>query len=307
MTSGSVNEVTLDAGDLQATFMPALSCIGTSLKHRGEELLGTRAGVEAWSQRGKTMGIPLLHPWANRLSDWSYGAAGRRVELPRGSGHVRTDENGLPIHGVLHGETRWAVTAQTGTELVAEFDFGADSRRLRLFPFPHVIAVRAVLDPVGLQMTTTISPSGDEPVPIAFGYHPYLRPPGAARSAWEIECTVSEELVLDRHSVPTGEVRSNPVEPGPLGDREFDHGYRAAGGAWLRTRAGGRTIDLRFLEGYTHAQLFAPRVEEVIAFEPMTAPADALRSGNGLRTVAPGESFSAAFRIDVYGPSGRGR
>jgi aldose 1-epimerase len=108
-------------------------------------------------------------------------------------------------------------------------------------------------------------------------------------------------LVLDRHAVPVGEARQEPVEAGPLGDRVFDDGYESAEGAWLRVRAGARTIDVRFLEGYTHAQLFAPRTEDVIAFEPMTAPADALRSGNGLRTVAPGASFSAAFRIDVYG------
>jgi aldose 1-epimerase len=55
------------------------------------------------------------------------------------------------------------------------------------------------------------------------------------------------------------------------------------------------------LEGYSHAQLFAPATEDVIAFQPMTAPADALRTGNGLRTVNPGASFTASFRIDVYG------
>ena len=300
-TVAPMSEPTLTAGDLQATFEPKLSCVGSSLKHRGEELLGTRAGVEAWSQRGKTMGIPLLHPWANRLSDWSFEVAGRRGELPRGSGFVRTDEHGLPIHGLLHGQTSWEVTSLGEAELVAEYDFGADSRRVRLFPFPHVIAVRAVLDPVGLEITTTLTPTGDVPVPIAFGYHPYLKPPGAPRAEWEIECTVTEELILDRHSVPTGEVRSNPVEAGPLADRTFDNGYQSAMGAWLRVRAGGRTIDLRFLEGYTHAQLFAPRTEDVIAFEPMTAPADALRTGNGLRTVMPGDSFTASFRIDVYG------
>lgn len=296
-----MDTVTLTAGDLQATFVPALSLVGSSLKHRGEELLGTRAGLDAWSQRGKTMGIPLLHPWANRLSDWSFDVGGQHVELDRGSSHVRPEEHGLPIHGLLHGETNWEVTSQTDTELSAEFDFGADSRRIRLFPFPHVIAVGAALDPVGLQITTTLTATGDVPVPISFGYHPYLKPPGVPRSAWEIECTVSQHLVLDRHSVPTGEVRAEPVGPGPLGDRVFDDGYQSAAGAWLRVRAGTRTVDVRFLEGYTHAQLFAPRTEDVIAFEPMTAPADALRSGKGLRTVAPGGSFSAAFRIDVFG------
>lgn len=247
------------------------------------------------------MGIPLLHPWANRLSGWSYEVDGRRVELARGSAQVRPDEHGLPMRGLLHGETSWVVTERTETELRAGYDFGADSRRMRLFPFAHVLAVHAILGPVGLQITTTLTPTGDAAVPVAFGCHPYLRPPGVLRSAWGIESDVSEQLILDRSSVPTGEVRSQRVASGALGDRTLDHGYQSATGAWLRVRAGSRTIDIRLLDGYTHAQLFAPGNEDVIAFEPMTAPADALRSGNGLRTVAPGATFSASFRIDVYG------
>ena len=38
-----------------------------SLTHRGEELLGQRGGLPAYRERGATFGIPLLHPWANRL------------------------------------------------------------------------------------------------------------------------------------------------------------------------------------------------------------------------------------------------
>jgi galactose mutarotase-like enzyme len=296
-----MRENTLVAGDLAATFVPRLSLVGSSLKHRGEELLGTRGGLDAWAQRGQTMGISLLHPWANRLSGWSYDVAGRHVELARGSAHVRPDEHGLPIHGLLHGETNWVLTQHTETELQAGYDFGADSRRMRLFPFAHRLAVHAVLDPVGLQITTTLTATGDLAVPVAFGYLPYLRPPGVARSAWEIQSSVSEQLVLDRSSVPTGEVRSQRVASGALGDQDLDHGYQSATGAWLQMRAASRTIDVRLLDGYSHAQLYAPADEDVIAFEPMTAPADALRSGNGLRTVAPGASFTASFRIDVYG------
>ncbi|MGI8622809.1 MAG: aldose 1-epimerase [Solirubrobacteraceae bacterium] len=293
--------VTLSAGDLRAAFAPDQSMVGSSLTHRAEELLGLRGGLEAWSQRGRTMGIPLLHPWANRLSGWSYDVAGRHVELPRGSAQVRPEEHGLPIHGLLHGETSWEVTEQTEAAVRARFDFAADRRRMRMFPFAHVIGVHAVLDPVGLQLTTSVTATGDVDVPIAFGYHPYLVMPGARRAEWTVETTVSHHLVLDAHSVPTGEVRAEPVAAGPLGDRVLDEGYESAHGAWLRVRDGTRTVDIRFLEGYTHAQLFAPAGEGVIAFEPMTAPADALRSGRALRTVAPGETFSAAFRIDVYG------
>jgi aldose 1-epimerase len=39
--------------------------------------------------------------------------------------------------------------------------------------------------------------------------------------------------------------------------------------------------------------------EDYVAFEPMTAPADALRTGDGLREVAPGKAFTAAWTLAV--------
>jgi galactose mutarotase-like enzyme len=56
---------------------------------------------------------------------------------------------------------------------------------------------------------------------------------------------------------------------------------------------------LQLESGYTHAQLFAPKDQDYVAFEPMTAPTSALTSGDGLRLVEPGERFRAAFRIVI--------
>ena len=56
---------------------------------------------------------------------------------------------------------------------------------------------------------------------------------------------------------------------------------------------------MTFLSGYPAAQVFSPRGAQFVCFEPMTAPANALRSGDGLRRVAPGAAFTAVFRIDV--------
>ena len=52
-----------------------------SLRHRGEELLTQRDGVEGYVRTGRWMGVPLLHPWANRLDEWGYEALGRSVDL----------------------------------------------------------------------------------------------------------------------------------------------------------------------------------------------------------------------------------
>ena len=46
--------------------------IGISLTDSGTELLGQRRGLDAYVANGKTMGIPLLYPWANRLGANSY-------------------------------------------------------------------------------------------------------------------------------------------------------------------------------------------------------------------------------------------
>ena len=56
------------SSSLTATFVPGAGMIGTSLADDGVELLGQRRGLDAYVTDGKTMGIPILYPWANRLS-----------------------------------------------------------------------------------------------------------------------------------------------------------------------------------------------------------------------------------------------
>src|SRR6201986_2237087 len=98
--------------------------IGISLTDSGVEFLGQRRGLDAYVADGKTMGIPILYPWANRLGANSYTAEGRTVTLSSGHHGVRADPNGLPIHGVLAGYPGWLVRAQSADELIAELDFG---------------------------------------------------------------------------------------------------------------------------------------------------------------------------------------
>src|SRR3954466_2512101 len=85
------------ASELEAAFAPGAGMVGCSLRHRGEELLGQRGGLAKYAEAGASMGIPLLHPWANRLDGMRYSAGGRQVELDPETMPVRLDPNGLPI------------------------------------------------------------------------------------------------------------------------------------------------------------------------------------------------------------------
>src|SRR5690349_24361738 len=76
-----MHTVTLHDGSVQAKFIPSAGMIGVSLSDNGVELLGQRRGLDAYISAGKTMGLPVLYPWANRLSTNTFDADGTPVHI----------------------------------------------------------------------------------------------------------------------------------------------------------------------------------------------------------------------------------
>jgi galactose mutarotase-like enzyme len=295
---------TSEGGGIEAAFVPDAGMVGCSLRHRGEELLGQRGGVRKYATERGTMGIPLLHPWANRLARKRFPVAGREVDLESGAPPLSLDPNGLPMHGLLSGASGWRVErhepAGDGAVLTAGFDFASYGELMAVFPFPHELLVEATLAGTKLTVATTVRASGDATVPISFGYHPYFRLPGVDRADWEIEIPVRERLRLDDRMIPTGEREPIRVESGRLGSRTFDDAYRAPDGASLVLAGGGRRIELSFGPGYPYAQVYAPDDDDVVALEPMTALTNALVVGGPeLPLLEPGNSYEAEFSITV--------
>jgi aldose 1-epimerase len=295
--------VTLAAGPLEATFVPQLGMVGASLRHAGEELLDRRGGLRAYRDTGAVMGVPLLHPWANRLARDELLLHGRRVRLP-GPPLMRRDEHGLPIHGLLGAHPGWSVHELDAdghaARLVAGFDFAGDAALIAAFPFPHTVDLQASLGPRELRVVTTVRATGTIAVPVAFGFHPYLRIPAADRAEWEVRLPPRRQLELDALALPLGGGERRDATTLRLSGTGFDDGYDGIeDGAVFSVSAGGREIAVTHECGYPAAQVFSPPGAGFVCFEPMTAPANALCSGDGLRFVAPGDSFTAAFSISV--------
>src|SRR5271154_1209766 len=100
--------------------------IGSSLRHEGEELLEQRGGLEAYAAKGSTFGIPLLHPWANRLSAWDFELGGQQITLDPDSPITHRDgATGTAIHGLLAASPDWVLLDADKHTLTAELDFGA--------------------------------------------------------------------------------------------------------------------------------------------------------------------------------------
>ncbi len=282
-------------GGLRATFVPELGMLCAAVEVDGRERLDPRRGVEAYREQGKTMGIPLLYPWANRLAGREFKVAGRSVRLPAPGTTIGVDEHGLPLHGAQPRLMRWTA-AEDGPALQAELDW-RDPDLLAIFPFAHSVAYEATAGPgAELRISVTVRADGEDRVPVAFGLHPYLRLPPDGRDC-VLDVPASVRLATDERGIPNG--KREPLPAGALGLHEsWDDGMPLGSLPVVFAVEGRReTIAVELLDGFTHGQLFSPDGAGFVCFEPMTAPVNALVSGDGLRVLAPGQSLRTSFRL----------
>jgi galactose mutarotase-like enzyme len=263
-------EVVLRNGSLEATIAPAAAMLVTSLRHDGDELLGRRADAETFARTGKTTGVPLLYPWANRLSTTRFEVAGRTVDVSE----ARRDAFGSPMHGLPEARRGWSVESQEPERVAGTLEWDAAA-----FPFRHSLRVEHHLTADALVTTTDVL--GDAPV--AFGWHPFLQLPGEPREDWRVEIGAATRLELDDRMLPTGRRSARERGSRRLGDDAYDEALADVDGPFVLEGAR-RRIEVRFLEGAPYAHFFAPAAEAVVSFEPMAAPGDALVSGVGLQS-----------------------
>lgn len=292
-------QTTIAAGDLEATFLPGRGMLGVSLRQGGTEFLRRVDDLKAYAAKNQTAGIPFLFPWANRLSGFQYEVAERGVTLSPHSPLLRYDDNGLPMHGVMWPHLAWNIVDKTPDRLTASLDW-SHPRALVLFPYPCKLTMTASVEPTGLTIETSLTATSDIQVPVSFGFHPYIGLPDLPRQDWRVNLPAMRHLVLDDQNIPTG--ASDPFAglDDTLGTRDFDDGFALLGDeATLSVAGGGKRISVDLLEGYPYTQVYAPHTHDYLAFEPMTAPTNALISGKGLRLVDPGDTFRAKFRIRI--------
>jgi aldose 1-epimerase len=94
-----------------------------------------------------------------------------------------------------------------------------------------------------------------------------------------------------------------------LGDVTLDTGFanldRDVDGRVRHTLTApdGRRVALWQGEGFDYVQVYTttgyPEQELAVAIEPMTAPADAFNSGLGIRRLAPGETWTLEWGVEL--------
>jgi len=298
-TVDGVASLTLSAGPTSLVLLPEVGMIGASLKHKGREFVDFHGGANA-AVEGHTTGVPLLSPWANRLAESHYRLGSHSVDLSRLK--IHRDGNGLPIHGLMVGRPGWelaSVKTQPGSaSLVTSFDAATDETVMAAFPFPHELLVGYTVTPGRLMVSTTIVATGRRSVPVSFGWHPYFRLPDVERDRIRLGMPARHRLLCDERGIPTGEEIPVPASIQRLGDATYDDGYRLGRDRQLLLASGRRRLTVVFDGKYPFAQVYSPADSDFVALEPMTAPTNALCSGN-IPMVSPGERFTARFVVSL--------
>ena len=253
-----------------------------SLRHDGEELLG-RGARPRRARRPVDVGHPAAAPVGEPARRLRLRATTARSSRSRPARRTSTSSStGCRCTGCARAVGGWEVLEEQRPRGSSP---AASSPGCAEFPFDHRVEVAAEL--VGHDADADDDRDGDRrpagadrlrlpPVPAAprrparrVGDHAAGRRPAAARRSPGPDRRA-------RRPRATSTARS--------ATRTFDDGFTldALRGPFVLA-GGGRRIEVAFESGYPYAQVFAPAIADVICFEPMTAPADALRNYAGRR------------------------
>ena len=249
-------------------------------------------------------GITLV-PWPNRVADGRWTLDGREQQLD-----LTEAAKGNASHGLLRYTAYQVVDREPHAVTLGATVFPQHG-----YPFQLDTTVRHELVADGMVVTHTITNVGRGRAPFAVGSHPFLRVGDHDPATLTVTLAAATRYEVDDRSIPVGTV---PVEGaafdlsgGPrVGDLDLDTGYRdvepdADGIRTTRFAApDGSATELWQDASFEYVQVFTPRnfprggVEGLaVAAEPMTAPANALATGEGLRWLDEGEAWSGRWGI----------
>lgn len=242
----------------------------------------------------------LLAPWPNRIAGGRWSLHGKEQRLD-----ITEPSKGNASHGLLRNTGYQAV--ETGTSRV-----GLEAEVFPQHGYPFHLIHRATYDLTEKQLTVTqelvnLSP---EAAPFALGAHPYLKISDVPTEELTLTVLADEMFEIDDRSIPTGRVAvsgQHDLRHGRrIGDIQFDTafaGLAAVDGRYehVLSAPDGRRVTLWAEDSFAYAHVYVstvyPGVSKAVAIEPMTAPADAFNSGEGLRWLEPAASFTARWGI----------
>jgi len=244
---------------------------------------------------------PVLFPLVGRLPGDAYRHEGQGYKLPQ--------------HGFARDQ-EFAVVRHSPTELVFRLEHDATTRAV--FPFAFELTITYALHATALTVRWDVrNPAADQPLLFSIGAHPAIRCPLLPGEAFEdYYFEFDHPVTLERHLLQGG-LLTGHTAPVLHAGRELPLRYELFvddalvfkhydfTALTLRSRRSAHFVRFRF-DGFPHLGLWTKGPGAgFVCVEPwhgIASPAGEpgeLREKEGILTLAPGQTFSAAYSIEV--------
>ncbi len=314
----AVVRLTDAAHGVEVSVVPSIGNLAYEMKVHGHNILHfPYADVAEFARRPAQCAIPLLAPWANRITEQGFWANGKKYAFNLGLGNVR---GALPIHGLLGNATPWQVAevaaCAESAHVTSRLQFWKEPDLMAQWPFAHEYEMTYSLAAGVLEVRLTVVNLSSQPMPLAVGFHPYYRIPDIPRDEWVARIPARQRVVADERLIPTGEYKPMDLpSPLPLKGRSLDDGFTdlerdSSGRAHFSIEAAGRIVEAIFGPKYPVAVVWEPNwpggPHEFICFEPMTAVTNGINLAHegkypALETVPAGARWTESFWVRASG------
>ncbi|HVX69223.1 MAG TPA: aldose 1-epimerase family protein [Mycobacteriales bacterium] len=247
-----------------------------------------------------------LIPWPNRVQDGTWIWEGSEQQLP-----LTEPEQ----HNAIHGLVRWLVwDLVTHTEDTVQLSCTCAPQPG--YPWRLTVTNTWSLGDRGLAVLTTIRNDSDSTAPVAAGFHPYITAGTPTIDDALLMVPAATRILTGDQQIPVGRegVAGTAYDfrsPRRLGDLEIDHTYTdlsrdADGLARLRlTAPDGDEVTVWVDAAYPYLEVFTgdalpdpSRRRRGLGVEPMTAPPNALASGEAVVHLDPAGQWQGRWGIE---------
>ena len=244
-----------------------------------------------------------LAPWANRVEDGVWYLNGKKQQLD-----ITEVSRNNASHGLLRNASYALVDA-------SEFSVTLEAAVFPQHGYPFLLRHRVryeLAEDLGLVVRQLLINDSQQPAPFVLGAHPYLRLGEVPSEELTVTVHAGTRLVTDERQIPRGaepvggdfDLRAGrPVAALDLDSAYTDLEFDAGIARHTLSTPDGRSVSLWQDEncGYVHVFVTTkfPGRTKAVAIEPMTGPANAFNSGDGLRWLDPGERFAMTWGISA--------
>ncbi len=257
-----------DVARSAVTIVPSRGAIATRFRVGDRELLYLDESTLADPTKNVRGGIPVLFPSPGKL-------AGDRFARDGNSGAMKQ-------HGFAR-DLAWDVgTVETSDVARATLSLSSSDATLAMYPWSFAASLTFSLVGARLRIDARIENTGREPMPFAFGLHPYFFVADKARARIATRATRAFDNVTKKDVPFAGfDLTAKEVDLHLL-----DHGSTESELTW----GDGARLAIRASPEHTRWVVWTVAGREFVCVEPWTAPANALNSGASLVVIAPGEA-----------------